>query len=107
LTSGGNIYSSGYYHSDTGSLTLHAEQGALAHAAAHGEYEIITIAVTWNEAAFLKNKGNDIYPCHVCKQLLWESSLRSKIDTQILIVKNGKIIERIKLSDMMPYAWPR
>ena len=51
LTKKGNIYSSGQYYSDTYSLTLHAEQAALAHAAAHGEYDITAIAVVGNESA--------------------------------------------------------
>ena len=37
LTAEGNIYSASQYGSKTASLTLHAEQSALAHAAAHGE----------------------------------------------------------------------
>ena len=37
LTTTGNIYSASNYGSATASLTLHAEQSALAHAAAHGE----------------------------------------------------------------------
>ncbi len=57
LTKKKNIYSSGWYYSDTYSLTLHAEQAALAHAAAHGEYEIVAIAITGNDS------GDDsIYP---------------------------------------------
>lgn len=49
LTKHGNIYSSGQYFSDTYSLTLHAEQAALVHAAAHGEHDVIAIAAVSTE----------------------------------------------------------
>ena len=108
LTTKRNVYSSGQYYSDTASLTLHAEQAALTHAAAHGEYDIVAIAVTWNEAAVKDNKDESIYPCHMCKQLLWESHLRSKQNTEIIIVdEHGKMLERLKLLDIMSHTWPK
>jgi cytidine deaminase len=107
LTDKGNIYSSGYYKSDTGSLTLHAEQACLAHAAAHGEYAVVAIAITWNDAAVSLNHNESIYPCHMCKQLLWESHLRSGKDMEIIIVEKGKIIERLILTEIMNYTWPK
>ncbi|MBI1971627.1 MAG: hypothetical protein HYS52_02160 [Candidatus Wildermuthbacteria bacterium] len=105
LTGKGSIYSSGQYFSDTYSLTLHAEQAVLAHAAAHGEYDIVAIAVTGNEAA----GGNDsIYPCHMCKQLLWESSLRSKQNTEIILLdEHGNVLERLKLREIINHPWPK
>lgn len=104
LTKKGNIYSSGAYFSDTYSLTLHGEQAAIAHAAAHGEYDIVAIAVTGNEPV---KPGDSIYPCHMCKQLLWESSLRSKQNTEILLLdEKGAILERLKLFDIINYPWP-
>lgn len=104
LTKRGNIYSSGQYYSDTYSLTLHAEQAALAHAAAHGEYAIVAIAVTGNEPA---SPGDSIYPCHMCKQLLWESYLRSRENTQLIMLdEKGNVLEKIKLLDMINYSWP-
>ncbi len=107
LTDKGNIYSSGHYHSDTGSLTLHAEQAVLAHAAAHGEYGIVAVAVSWNAAA-AGNSDDSIYPCHMCKQLLWESYLRSKIDTEIILAdESGKILERLHLTNIMSHTWPK
>lgn len=104
LTEKGNIYASGAYFSDTYSLTLHGEQAALAHAAAHGEYNIVAIAITGNEPV---RPGDSIYPCHMCKQLLWESSLRSKLNTQIILLdENGTILERLQLFDIINYPWP-
>ena len=105
FTKQGNIYSSGQYASDTHSLTLHAEQAALAHAAAHGEYAVVAIATCGNVTA-----GGDkpIYPCHMCKQLLWESYLRSKENTEIIILSyQGVVLERFKLLDIIDHPWPK
>lgn len=105
LTKKGNIYSSGQYYSDTYSLTLHGEQAALAHAAAHGEYEIVAIAITGNKPV---SPGDSIYPCHMCKQLLWESYLRSKQNTELFLLdKKGNVLERLKLLDVINYPWPK
>jgi cytidine deaminase len=107
LAEKGQIYSSGQYFSDTYSLTLHAEQAALAHAAAHGDHTVIAIAVTWNDGVFSGNTNESIYPCHMCKQLLCENSLRSGKDIEILIVKKEKIIEKLFLKEIMRYTWPK
>ena len=86
-------------------LANDAEQAALAHAAAHGEYDIVAIVVTGNETA----GGDDsIYPCHMCKQLLWESYLRSKQNTEIILAnEQGNVLERLKLLDIINYPWPK
>ena len=55
LTKKGNIYPGISYGSDTETLTMHSEMTALAHAAIHGEFEIIAIT------------GPN---CHICKQLI-------------------------------------
>lgn len=105
LTKKGNIYSSGQYYSDTLSLTLHCEQAALAHAAAHGEYEIVAIATVGNPPV---GPRESIYPCHMCKQLLWESSLRSKQNTLLILLdKQGNILEKLNLLDIINYPWPK
>lgn len=105
LTKKGNIYSSGQYYSDTYSLTLHGEQAALAHAAAHGEYEIVAIAITGNKPS---GPNDSIYPCHMCKQLLWESHLRSKENTEIILLdEKGKVLEKLKLLEVINYPWPK
>jgi len=69
---------------------MHSEATALAHAAIHGEKEIAAIT------------GPN---CHICKQLIYESSLRSGIDTAVIIEENG-MIKQIPISEMMPYTWP-
>jgi cytidine deaminase len=107
LTDKGNIYLSGQYFSDTLSLTLHAEHAALVHAAAHGEYKIIAIAIAANQTALTHNAGKIVYPCHMCKQLLWETHLRSGLEMTVLIVDGGKIVEKLNLNDIINYPWPQ
>lgn len=82
LTASKEIYSAASYDSDTGSLTLHGEQSTLAHAAAHGEGTIHAMAVTSTEQL---EKGKFTAPCHMCKQLLWESRLRSGVPLLIIL----------------------
>jgi len=103
LTKKGNIYSAAQYFSDTFSLTLHGEQCALVHAAAHGEGEIVAMAITSTEKL---KKGEFTYPCHMCKQLLWESYRRSKIPMTIILVNNHDEVKEVFLSEMISYPWP-
>lgn len=90
LTKKGNFYTGVSYHSDVYTLTMHAEMTALSHAAIHGETGILAIT------------GPN---CHICKQLLWESAIRSRIDP-IILIKEGKTTKKIPLSEMMIYPWP-
>jgi cytidine deaminase len=103
LTDTGAIYSASNYHSDTHSLTLHGEQTALSHAAAHGEGTIQAIAVTSNEAL---KAGEFTPPCHMCKQLLWESSLRSGSPMLIILSNNNGEIKELMLDEVMQLPWP-
>ena len=89
-TEAGNIYIGVSYGSDTETLTMHAEATALAHAAIHGETQIVAIT------------GPN---CHICKQLIWESSLRSGIDTVIVHQENGEI-KQTPISKLMSSPWP-
>jgi len=104
LTKAGSIYSSAQYFSDTYSLTLHAEQSALAHAAAHGEGEIVAMAVTSNEKC---KKGEYSYPCHMCKQLLYESQRRSGIALTLFFCNQNGEIQEVKFNEMISYPWPK
>lgn len=90
LTKNGNMYEGIAYKSDTYTLTMHSEATALAHASIHGEKDVIAIT------------GPN---CHICKQLIWESSLNSGIDIQIVIDEEGGI-KLVPISDLMPYPWP-
>lgn len=90
LTESGNFYEGASYGSDTWTLTMHSEASALAHAANHGETKIIAIT------------GPN---CHICKQLIYENSLRSGIDIIVVMEEDGKI-KKIPISELMPYPWP-
>lgn len=90
MTKAENIYTGVSYLSDTETLTMHSEATALAHAAIHGERDIVAIT------------GPN---CHICKQLIYESSLRSGIDVVVVIEEDNQI-KQISISKMMPYPWP-
>ncbi len=90
LTKKGNIYAGASYCSDTYTLTMHGEAVALAHANLHGERGIVAIT------------GPN---CHICKQLIYENSLRSGIDILVIIKEKDKI-KQIPISKLMPYPWP-
>lgn len=90
LTDRGNIVTGASYKSDTHNTTMHAEAVALARAAQSGETRIVAIT------------GPN---CHNCKQLIWESSIRSKLDTKI-IIKAARGIKQVPISELMPYPWP-
>ena len=90
MTKAGNIYTGVFYLSDTETLPMHSEVTALAHAAIHGEKDIVAIT------------GPN---CHICKQLIYESGLHSGIDIVVVIEEDNQI-KQIPISKMMPYPWP-
>jgi cytidine deaminase len=103
LTDKGNVYAASNYASDTASLTLHAEQAALAHAAAHKDTRIIAIAMVGKEDP----EGEKIcHPCGICKQLIWENSMKSGIQIKVVManLKGKYVVKNIK--DIVPYPWP-
>ncbi len=103
LTKSGGIYAAVSYFSDTYSLTMHGEQAALVHAAAHGEGEIVAIAVASNED---KKLGEFTNPCHMCKQLLYESSKRNNLPMTIILSNNHDEDKEVNLADMISFPWP-
>lgn len=42
---------------------------------------------------------------HMCKQIIWESALRSGFDIQIIMNDDGEI-KLMSISSLMQYAWP-
>ena len=90
MTKSGNVYSGVSYISDTDTLTMHSEATALAHAAIHREKDVVAIT------------GPN---CHICKQLIYENSLRSGIDI-VTVIKEGRKIAQVPISKLMPYPWP-
>ena len=103
LTDKGNIYSSAQYFSDTLSLTLHCEQGALAHASIHGEGNIVAIITATNLEL---KKGEFAWSCNMCKQLLYESQRRSKIPMVVMSINNHNELKEVPLNEMISYPWP-
>lgn len=103
LTQSGNIYSAANYISPTQSLTLHGEQCALVHARAHGEKTIIAIATASNEDL---QEGEFTAPCHMCKQLLWESRLQSQTPLLIILSNNFNQTKEVFIDELMPLPWP-
>jgi cytidine deaminase len=90
LTKNGKMITGASYTTDVHNQTMHGEAVALASAAQVGETEIVAI----------------IGPnCHNCKQLIWESSIRSKIDTMMIVEEDG-VFKQIPISELMQYPWP-
>ncbi len=103
LTEHGKIYAASNYSSATASLTLHAEQAALAHAAMHGDPNVIAIVTVSKRGA---DKKTVSHPCGMCKQLIWENSVNSgkKIAVVMANLKGGYVVKEI--SRLVPYPWP-
>ncbi len=103
LTDKGNIYTASNYNSDTASLTLHAEQAALSHAACHNDARIVAIAMVGKEDP----KGEKLcHPCGICKQLIWENSLRSGLPVKVVMANLRGKYEVKDIKELVPYPWP-
>jgi cytidine deaminase len=103
LTDTGNIYKASAFWSYSSTLTLHAEQAAIAHAAAHGERNIVAVACVSTED---DNNEKFCHPCGICKQLMYESSIDSGIDIDVVMANlKGKYFVK-KLSELVPNPWP-
>jgi cytidine deaminase len=103
LVDAGEIYAAANYSSDTGSLTLHGEQAALSHAAAHGKETVHAIAITSTEQV---GPGEFVAPCHMCKQLLWESRRRSGVPLLIILANQHGETKEAYVDDLMVWPWP-
>jgi cytidine deaminase len=90
LTARGTTYAGVSYHTGVMALTMHAEATALAHAAIHGDKELVAIT------------GPN---CHACKQLIWESSINAGID-MVVVMRQGDQLLKVPISRMMQFAWP-
>lgn len=113
LTDKGNVYSGSNYGSDTASLLLHGEQTALAHAANHKDPNIVAIAIVGKGDAVLPvsnikvNEGKSFaHPCGLCKQLIWENSLRSGHKVEVIMARlDGKYVVK-DIEDLFIHPWP-
>ncbi|MBI2543267.1 MAG: hypothetical protein HYW24_03715 [Candidatus Aenigmarchaeota archaeon] len=103
LTDKGNIYTASNYASDTASLTLHAEQAALSHAASHKDTRVVAIVCVGKEDP---NGERLCHPCGICKQLIWENSNKSGIPVKVVManLKGKYLVKDIK--EIVPYPWP-
>lgn len=94
-------------------MLLHAEQTALAHAAVHGEPNIVAIAVVGRGEAVLpvstievKEGKGFAYPCGICRQLIWENALRSGHKVEVIMANlDGKYIVK-GIESLVPNPWP-
>ena len=103
LTDKGNSYTASNYASDTASLTLHAEQAALSHAAAHKDARIIAIVSVGKEDSSCEMF---CHPCGMCKQLIWENSLKSGLPIKVIMANlKGKYITK-DIKELVPFPWP-
>jgi cytidine deaminase len=62
------------------------------------------MAATSNEKL---GKGEFTYPCHMCKQLMYESSRRSGLPMEIILFNEFGEEETLMLSDMISHPWPK
>lgn len=103
LTVADTIYSAAVFWSATSTLTLHAEHAALAHAASHGEREVLAVACVSTEdpkgLAYCR-------PCGICRQLIYESAMISKREIAVLMANQQGAFEMRRISELVPYAWP-
>lgn len=101
LTEDGKIYSGGQYKAGTRQISLHAEQVALVHAAAHGEYRYRAVAVVSNEDA-----DKPTNPCGVCKQAIYEAALFGDQEIWIILAALSGTVELHSMWDLITFPWP-
>jgi cytidine deaminase len=102
-TRAGNVYSASVFWSASAQLTIHAEHAALSHAAAHGERDIVAVACASTEDA----EGKALcHPCGLCRQVLYESSMVSGIDIDVVMGSLSGAFTVEKISGLCPYPWP-
>jgi len=103
LTQSGNVYTSSVFWSATSTLLLHAEHAALAHAASHGERDVVAVACVSTEDP---DGRRYCHPCGICRQLIYESAQASKIDVEVLMGNmRGEHVSK-RVSELVPYPWP-
>jgi cytidine deaminase len=101
LTDDGNIYSGGQYKAGTRQISLHAEQVAFVHAAAHGENKYQAIAIVSDED---ENKITN--PCGVCKQAIYEAALFADQEIWIILASMSGTIAMHRMWELITFPWP-
>lgn len=95
LTVNQAIYGGRNLFSPSHSLTMHAEQVALAHCFAHGDPLILAMAIASTD------RSVEPLPCGMCRQLLFENARYSGYDL-LIITRAGNY----HLSELYPHPWP-
>lgn len=103
MTAKGNVYAASAFWSETLALCLHAEQAALAHAAAHGELDVVALACVSTESA---DETALCHPCGLCKQLLYESAKAAGHEITILMAARNGNYKAVGIADLTPFPWP-
>jgi cytidine deaminase len=103
ITAKGNVYAASAFWSETLSLCLHAEQAALAHAAAHGERDVVALACVSTESA---DAGALCHPCGLCRQLLYESARASGHRITVLMAARSGAFKAVDIAELTPFPWP-
>ncbi len=95
LTTKMAIYGGKNRFSPSHSLTLHAEQVALAHCFAHDDPLILAIAVASTD------RSVEPLPCGMCLQLIFENARYSGFDVRIITS-----VGSYHLTELYPFPWP-
>jgi cytidine deaminase len=105
LTNQGSVFAAANYFSASQTLTVHAEQAALVHAAAHGEPLIKAIAVVCSTGSAPVHGLSR--PCGLCLQVLRENGLLNEgCDIQVVMCNLEGNYEIHRMSELLPFGWP-
>jgi cytidine deaminase len=101
LSTRGKIYRGGNMFSSTQSLSVHAEQAALIHAASHGDPLVRAIAIASDDPT------TEPFPCGSCRQIIFENARHSKLDILVLCYQPRRGRPSVhKISELYPLPWP-
>lgn len=103
LSTSGAVYGAGQYRSETRQISLHAEQAAFVHAAAHSDATIVAIAIVSDE-----DPSGDAFtnPCGICKQAIYENALVSGLPMTVVLANLHGRFEARPLSEFIVFPWP-
>ncbi len=101
LTATGRIHRSGQYSSFNHITNIHAEMAALAVAAAHGDPDVVALALVST-----KQPHSAARPCGVCRQVIAEHARRTGRRITVLMASwDGTAVEQLADHELLPYAW--
>ena len=94
LTKKGNIYT-GVCIDTACTLGICAERNAIHNMITNGEYKIDKIVC-------IDSKGNAVYPCGACRELIMQLDIDSK---KIQFLTNTKTYEYLTMEELLPNWW--